>query len=232
MRMEALGQLLGADEDWERPGPSARERRHDVAIALAFFVLGALGIELMRSLGVFADAPVGIFEQYAAMGSAAVILIWRRSHPLSVAMAATMHLLIVGSLVPPVVASLPMQLLYFFAIYSGVAWARDRRITAYVVIAVAVLTFVWLAWFVALSSGMEELTGEAIADGQGPIPPVLGVAGWITLNNVMYFGGATVLGQIAWRGALKKAQVILQAQTIAAQAERLRDQAVVAPRPL
>ncbi|MGB7448739.1 MAG: histidine kinase [Ornithinimicrobium sp.] len=225
-----LEQLLGADEEWERPGPSRAERLADVTIAAAFFALAALGSELLRSVGAFADVTVSISEQYAAVGSAALILIWRRSHPVAVALAATAHLLVVGSLVPPVVSSLPMQIIYFFAIYSGVAWAKDRRIAAYVVMGVAVALFAWLTWFFALSSGISELTGEAANDGEGPIPPVLGVAGWVIVNNLLYFGGAVLLGQVAWRAARRTAEVVDQARTISAQTLRLRDQAIVAER--
>ncbi len=230
MRMDRLEQALGTDEDWERPGPTALQRRHDVWIAVGFFAVSALGGELLRSLGAYNDTSTGPIAINAAAGSAAVLLIWRRSHPVWVAMAATMHLFVVGSLVASAVSTLPMQVLYFFAIYSGVAWAKDRRIAAYVVIAIGLATFAWVAWFVALSSGMQELTGEAIAEGQGPIPPLLGVAGWITMNNVMFFGGAVLLGQVEWRRAFNHAQVVEQAATISAQAERLRDQAVVAER--
>jgi signal transduction histidine kinase len=225
-----LEQLLGADEEWERPGPSRAERLADVTIAAAFFALAALGSELLRSVGAFADVTVTIAEQYAAVGSAALILIWRRSHPVVVALAATTHLLVVGSLVPPVVSSLPMQIIYFFAIYSGVAWAKDRRIAAYVVVGVAVSLFAWLTWFFALSSGISELTGEAASEGEGPIPPVIGVAGWVIVNNLLYFGGAVLLGQVAWRGARRTAEVMDQARTISTQTRRLRDQAIVAER--
>ncbi len=230
MRMDAFEQAFGADEDWERPGPTVRQRINDVWAALGFFALSALGSELSRSVGAYSESPRSLLEIYGALGSAALLLIWRRSHPVIVPMAATMHLLFVGSLVPLVVSSLPMQLLYFFAIYSGVAWAKDRRIATYLVAAIAVATFAWVAWFVALSSGMQELTGEAIAEGEGPIPPILGVAGLVVLNNVMYFGGAALLGQVAWRRALNHAHVVEQAATISDQAQRLRDQAVVAER--
>jgi len=225
-----LEELLGAEEEWERPGPSRSERIADVWIAGAFFALATLGSELLRSVGAFSESSAGIGEQYAAVGSAAVILLWRRSHPVAAALAATAHLLVVGSLVPPVVSSLPMQVIYFFAIYSGVAWAKDRRVAAYVVVGLAISLFAWLTWFFALSTGIAELTGEAVAEGEGPVPPVVGVAGWVIVNNLLYFGGAVLLGQVAWRAARRTAEVVDQARTIGAQTERLRDQAIVAER--
>ncbi len=222
-----LEEVLGSEEDWERPGPTKADRKTDVWLALAFFALAALGSELLRSVGLFADNPVGAMEQYLGIGSASIILVWRRAYPVAVAAAATFHLLIVGSLVPSVVSSLPMQVLYFFAIYSGVAWAKDRRVATYVVIGLGVSLFAWVAWFLALSSGVAEIYGEAANEGQGPIPPTLGVAGWIILNNVLFFGGAILLGQVDWRRALRTAEVAEQAETIVVQGTRLQDQAVI-----
>jgi signal transduction histidine kinase len=228
--LTALEAVLGAEEEWERPGPSRAERVADVWVAGAFLALAALGSELLRAVGAFADTSAGLGEQYAAVGSAALLLLWRRSYPIAVALAATAHLLVVGSLAPPVVSSLPMQVIYFFAIYSGVAWAKDRRVVTYVVVGLAVALFVWLTWFFALSSGISELTGEAAAEGEGPIPPVIGVAGWVIVNNVLFFGGAVLLGQVDWRAARRTAEVVDQARTISAQTGRLRDQAIVAER--
>lgn len=228
--MDRFEEVLGAEEDWQRPQPSRSDTIADVYIALAFLALAALGSELLRAIGVFAESSVNGWEQYGAIISAAAILVFRRSHPVPVVAVSTLHLLVIGSMVPQVVSSLPMQVLYFFSIYSGGAWARDRRIISYVVIGLVVATFAWLAWFLALSSGIAELTAEASSEGQGPIPPALGVAGWIILNNVLYFGGAVLLGQVAWRGARRTAQVVEQAETIAQQTDRLRDQAVVAER--
>lgn len=228
--LERFEEVLGAAEDWQRPVPTRAERIADVYIALGFLALAVLGSELLRAVGAFSENPASQWQQYGAIISAAAILVVRRSHPVPVVAAATLHLLVIGTMVPLVASSLPMQILYFFAIYSGVAWARDRRVVSYVVIGLAVATFAWLAWFLALSSGIAELTAEASSQGEGPIPPVVAVAAWIILNNVLYFGGAVLLGQVAWRGARGTAQVVEQARTIAQQTNRLRDQAVVAER--
>ncbi|MGB5953696.1 MAG: histidine kinase [Ornithinimicrobium sp.] len=230
MGIERFEQLLGAGEEWERPQPTRAERIADIYIAVAFLALAALGSELLRAVGAFAENPVKEWQQYGAIVSASAILVFRRSQPVPVTVAATLHLLVIGTIVPQVVSSLPMQILYFFAIYSGVAWAKDRRVVSYVVIGLAVATFAWIAWFLALSAGIDELTTEASTRGEGPISPVLGVASWIILNNVLYFGGAVLLGQVAWRGARDTAQVVEQSRTIAQQTNRLRDQAVVAER--
>lgn len=227
--MERLEHLAGADDDWRRPPPTAAQRQVDVLVAVGFLLVTALGVELLRSIGALNENS-GATSQYVAVLTAVALLIFRRSHPLIVAPGAAAHLLICSTFVPSVVATLPMQILYFVAIYSGVAWARERRAVPYVVLGILAVTFAWFAWFFALSSGIEEISG-GIADEQvGLLPPLTSVVMWVLLNNVIFFTAAIVLGQMAWRGARDTGRVLQQSQTIETQSRRLRDQAVVAER--
>ncbi len=227
--MERLERLAGADTGWQRPEPTPEQRHADVGTAVGFLLVTALGVELLRSMGALSQSN-GVAEQYAAVVSAALLLVFRRSHPLPVAAGAAAHLLVCSTLVPSVVATLPMQILYFVAIYSGVAWARERRSVPYVVLSIVAVTFAWFAWWFALSSGIQELSGNLAEEQVGLLPPLTGAVLFVLLNNVLFFTGATVLGQVAWRGAHDTAQVVEQAHTIAVQSARLRDQAVVAER--
>lgn len=229
--MNSIARYLGADEGWERPGPTPAQRRTDLWLAVVWLVVGALGLELIRSFGGLAEESVGIVGQYAVLVTATALLAWRRSHPLTVGGVATVHMLAACMIVPMAVASLPMQVLYFFALFSAVAWARDRRMAGYLVIGVIVLMFCWLAWLFALGDGVQSIRrGLVEGDGEGLFGAVPASVGYVFLNNVAYFGGAILLGQIAWRDARRTAQVEEQAHTIAAQSARLRDQAVVAER--
>jgi signal transduction histidine kinase len=229
--VNAISRYLGVDETWERPGPTPAQRRIDLWLAVVWLVVGALGLELLRSIGAMDGEQVGVVGQYAALVTGTALLVWRRTHPLTVASLAAVHMLAAGIALPMVMSSLPMQVLYFFALFSGVAWSRDRRMTGYVVTGVVVLMFCWLAWLFALGDGVQNLQSGFIAgEGSGLFPAVPASVAYIFLNNVMYFGGAILLGQIAWRAALRTAQVQEQASTIAEQSGRLRDQAVVAER--
>lgn len=219
---------MGADEDWRRPGPTAAQRRHDVWIAIGFLAVSAVGVEVLRSLGMLAGSNTLL--GYVSIATGAALLAVRRSHPLTVASAASAHLLVFGTITPMVSASLPMQLLLFFAIYSGVAWGRERRVVPYVALAIVVVMFAWLSWFFAFSTGLEEIRPDVAPDTEGLLPPVVAGVVWVLLNNAIFFAGAIALGQIAWNGAYRTAQVVDQADTITAQSVRLRDQAVVAER--
>ena len=228
--MKRVDRWFGADEEWERPGPDRRAVLNDVWLAVLAFVVSVLGAELMRSLGAFENERLGVGWQYVGMVTAAALVVIRRSHPVLVTALAGVHMLVLGLLVPMTMSTLPMQALYFFLIFSGVAWARDRRALLAAVALTLTLMAAWLAWTFALGRGLEQMVssfGPEAEEGAGLFSPVVGMVGYTLLVNVIFFGGAIVLGQVAWDGARRTAQVLDQARTIAAQARRLRDQAVV-----
>ncbi|WP_256842244.1 sensor histidine kinase [Ornithinimicrobium cryptoxanthini] len=233
--MDRIAHLLGADEGWQRPGPTAAQRRTDVLIALVVFVLAAVSIEFLRSLGMLdgKSSLLDVLGQHGSALSAAILLVWRRSHPLLIAVLANAHLYVIGTIQPAVASGLVMQVLYFFAVYSGVAWARDRRGLSYVLTGLVITLSLWLAWVFALSSGLETLMRNLGADdvgASGLFSPAVGTIGLVSLNNVLFLGGAILLGQVAWRGAMHTLRELEHAATIRSQAARLRDQAVVAER--
>lgn len=106
------------------------------------------------------------------MATAAALLAIRRRFPLTTGMAATLHLLILGSVMPIVMGQLSQQVLYFVAVYSCVAWARDRRALVGVAAGIAAALGVWMAWYLALGSGMQQILDQvAEADPAGGIFP-------------------------------------------------------------
>ncbi|GAA5159116.1 hypothetical protein GCM10011366_22850 [Ornithinimicrobium tianjinense] len=228
-----MDRWTGADEGWERPSPGPAQRRRDVWLAVGALVTVSVGAELMRSMGGFEEEPHGVPWQYVAMTSLALLVPFRRTHPALVTALAGIHMLVVGLVLPMTMSTLPMQALYFFLIFSGVAWARDRRLLTAALALVLVLMAAWMAWTFAIGSGVSQLAGmfaEDLPEQVGLFPLTTAVVGFMLLNNVLFFGGAIVLGQLAWNGARRTAQVVAQAATIEVQSGRLRDQAVVAER--
>src|SRR3954469_12106181 len=119
---------FGVDTAWERvPADPGRARRVDTWLALAFFATGSLGIELLRSIDALGPFQHSWLWPHAAVLAGTVPLVWRRRWPLAVAAGLSLHFFVVGLTVPGVAASVPMQVVYFVAIFTGVAWARDRR---------------------------------------------------------------------------------------------------------
>lgn len=219
---------FGIDEVWVRPRPRVAEAQ-DVRLAVAAAAVVAVGAELMRSLGAFTEEPHGTAWQYVGMLSLAALVLVRRSHPVVVTAVVGVHMLLLGVLLPMTMSTLPMQVLYFFLIFSGVAWARDRRMLLAAIGLVVALMVAWVAWSYAIGTGMQQLTAmfaEDVPEQIGLFDVPAAVAGFMVLNNVLFFGGAIVLGQLAWNGARNTARVVEQAQTISEQSVRLRDQAV------
>lgn len=226
-----LNRLFDAEDPWIRPLPPGYLRA-DITLAVVMFACSALGIEILRSMGVLAGVSAPLWAQYLSMATAAAILAIRRRFPLTTGIAATLHLLILGSVMPLVMGQVSQQVLYFVAVYSSVAWARDRRALVGVATGIAAALGVWLAWYLALGSGMQQIL-DAVSEtepGSGLFPAVPSYLVYTALINIVYFGGAAALGIAAWRSAHRQAALVEQARTIERQAEELKDAAVTEER--
>ena len=228
---DRLNRLFDADDAWIRPLPE-HYFRADAVLALVVFACSAVGVEILRSMGVLADESAPVWAQYLAMASVAALLAVRRRFPLTTGMGATAHLLVVGSVMPLVMGQVSQQVLYFVGVYSAVAWARDRRALIGVAAGITAALAVWMVWYTALGSGMQQIL-DAVDDvdrSSGLLPPVPAYLLYTVLINIAYFGGATALGIASWRGARRRHDLAEQARTIEEQAEALRDRAVVEER--
>lgn len=221
-----IGEFFGVDDSWLRPRPGIDRR--DLQLAGIVAVLGIVGLELARSFGAFADDPDSAWLQWLAVVTGAGLLVGRRRWPLAVAGLGAVHMFVVGVTMPLVMMQLTLQLVYFFAILSGVAWARDRRLMVVVVGAIVTLMFAWIAVQFAVGSAVQEILDETRGlERSGVLAPVPAAIVFSLLVNVIYFGGAILGGQLSWRAARQQARLREQAATIRGQAETLRRQAVV-----
>ena len=135
---------------------------------------------------------------------------------------------VAGVTMPEVMGQVSLQIVYFVALLSGVAWARDRRAMAIVVSTIVLFMFAWITWQFALGSTVQEwLDDEEFTGRTGIFPPIPAAIAITLLINVIYFGGAIAGGGVSWRAARQRDRLQAQAVTIAAQAGRLREQAVV-----
>lgn len=227
---ERIGRFFAVDDPWERQG---RLDRGDLVVGLVTLVLSALSLELTRSAGVLKDVGRPAWAQWLAIVLGAGVLVLRRQWPLTVTLFAAAHMFVVGVTMPVVMGQLSMQIVYFAAIYSGVAWARSRRDMLVVVGGVVVFMFAWLAWQFSLGSGVDEIRrsmGEDVDRSFGPVSPIAAALLISALVNVIYFGGAVLVGQVAWRGARQRARLAEQAELLQTQSEQLRRRAVLAER--
>lgn len=226
-----LSRLFDAEDPWVRPLPDGY-LRSDATLALAMFAVSALGLEILRSMGVLGEDTTPIWAQYLFMASAAALLGVRRRFPLTTGIGMTLHLLILGSIMPLIMGQLSQQVLYFIGVYSAVAWARDRRALIGVAAGISAALVVWMIWYLALGSGIQQILDTVDSPGRstGLFPAVPSYLVYTALINIAYFGGAAALGISAWRSARHQAALQEQAQTIETQAEALRDAAVTEER--
>ncbi|WP_240643780.1 sensor histidine kinase [Antribacter gilvus] len=220
---------FGVDVDWERV-PPAGAYRNDFYLAGILTALAVFGAELGRSFGYFeeTDHPVWLIYLLAAAG--ALPLAWRRRFPLLVLMVVYAHFLGVGLTVPMVSALMPLQVVYFIALFTAVAWARDRRAMLVVVSGAILAMLGWLAWQFGVDAGLAAWLDEVGPEQPGLFGPFVAYTVYLWLTNVAYFGGAFAAGQHMWHAARRRQQLAEQAATIERQTVELQQQAVVAER--
>ncbi|QWC85844.1 sensor histidine kinase [Nocardioidaceae bacterium] len=225
-----IRRYLALDDPWERP--TAAIGRSDVLVAVGLAVLASLSLELVRAGGVLREVGQPVWLQQLATVSAPLLLIARRRLPLTVATLAAVHLFVVGVVMPLVMGQFMLQVVYATAIYSGVAWARNRTTTVLVVGSIVVFMFAWIALSFAVGRSLEEqfTVPAAEQDPAALLGPLTSGVLLTLLINALFFGGAVGFGQAAWWRARERTRLAEQARTISEQADRLRDQAVVSER--
>ena len=224
-----LAGWFGVDDPWQRPRPPVGRR--DVVTAAAIGLFGLVALELVRSVGVLEEVDQPWWVQWVAVVTGAALLVSRRRWPLVVAGAAALHMLLVGLTMPMVMSQVTLQVVYFIAFMSAVAWARDRRWMLVVVGIIVVVMFAWIALQFAVGNAVQHLVDEGSASARpGVVAPIPAAVLLTLVINVVYFGGAIVIGQMQWRSARDHALLGAQAETISAQADELRTRAVTEER--
>ncbi|GAA1725201.1 hypothetical protein GCM10009809_21220 [Isoptericola hypogeus] len=228
-----LADWWGIDSGWERvPADPPRAYRNDLWLGAAFVVVALVGTELGRSIGFFEDEPAPTWLLYVLAAAGAAPLGWRRRFPLVVLSVVYLHFLVVGLTVPMVTVLAPLQVVYFVALFSAVAWARDRQAMTLVVGGALLAMFGWLAWQFAVGAGVEGIVEQMGLGGERPglVSPVVAYTAYNWLVNVAYFYGAVVAGQLMWHAARRREQLAAQAETIERQTAELQRRAVVSER--
>lgn len=209
------------------PAPGAGRR--DAFLTVVVVTASALGLELARSADVLAAHPV--WAEYAGIAVMAAPLLVRRRMPVLVAITSSLAFFVVGLTMPDVAAQLSVQMIYFFALFSSMAWARDRRLMLATMGGVLLLMFGWLAVQFSVGSAIDSLEAAAGKAGStGLFGHVAASVVYLLLVNALYFGGAVLGGQAAWRAARQRDRLATQAHTLQTQAGRLRQHVVVQER--
>lgn len=218
---------LGVHEHWRRPLPE-RWWRTDVLVALAAF---GLAVTLLQLTAAITPRPIEqpLWQQWTFLAVTSSTLVIRRRWPALTAVLACGVLFLGGSWFPVLGGQLSTQVLVFVALYSALAWGRDRQLIVGVVVFVHLCLLLWVVWAFAVQSGVQrwmEATEQPAAPSDLPLGmPVLLVA-YTLLINLLYVDGALVVGNHAWWSARRAALLSAQKAQMEAQSEQMARQAV------
>lgn len=212
------------DPHWERPAPTRAQRRNDVLGAVLALAVGLLMVMFAKSFGMRIEGEA-TWRAYLAVALMVLPLAIRRAFPLVTLVLASILFLGLSYLSPEAAVSLTFQVAYFTALYSAVAWARDRRVLWILNILVLAEMAVWLTISFTLTNAFS---GEDLfEDAAGPIAPLPAYLLHTAVMNFAYFVGAMLIGRNSWRGAIERGRADAHARQLAEQAEELARRAVV-----
>jgi signal transduction histidine kinase len=220
--------FFAVDDTWER-APRHGYLRRDLVVAVVIWVVCAVALELVRSMGALDYKTVHVpwWQAQLAVATASLPLVVRRRYPLAIAVYLSAHMFATGMLASLVMIQFPMQMLYFFGLFGGMAWGRSRGAAVTTLGFIVVFMFGRLTFQFALGAGAEGLEADK---HYGLLPPILSNVTYSILVNIFYFGAAVLGGQLTWRNARQRAELAEQARTLATQSEQLREHAVTAER--
>ncbi|MDF1486852.1 sensor histidine kinase [Tessaracoccus caeni] len=209
--------FFGLDDDYVRPAPK-NPWPADILIAVVLMVVSvATLLQLQQIPEAIEYAPLGPGLLAIFTGGALIAL--RRRFPITVLLLGSgAHFILIGVLVPLVASIAGMQVLYFFGIYTAMAYARRRDTLMLATVAVLASMAVWL---LVSDAYTRTVLGE--------IP-----GGWyyfatVTLNTA-YFGAALFLGRQSWQQAKSEDELRRSREMVRLQGEQLAHQAVLAER--
>lgn len=211
---------------WQRRAATGSDIRNDAIIAVGLFCLSTLTLALGSAMDFYEDPARPVVSLLCLM-LATLPLAFRRVRPVTVAVAVSISLVLIGELEVP--EMLIRDIALFLAVYTVGAWTSNRRranITRGVIVVVMGL---WLLTAFFRATLDPEVAEEL---GVGGLTPALASVLLQLLINILYFAAAIWFGNHAWERARAEAQLQEQAEalreerrTVAAQAvalERLR----------
>lgn len=220
---ERVGDFFALDDDWVRPGGTIS--RGDLLFTLAVVAASIFVLELMRALGGLVEIDAPRWQQWLYTAVPALFLLTRRRFPLATVIGASIAYWAISTLEPLMASLLSTQIAYFLVILGGVAWARSRRAMAAVYAVVLFLMFLWLVWGIAVGQVLSDMVQASDPDAW--VPATIAAPLMLGVINILYFGGAVLGGQVAWRSARQRAHLEQQTVTISEQTEQLREAAVI-----
>lgn len=223
--------FLGLDDPWTRPPLQRGWWRLDLAVAALIFLLAVVDLETQRSFIAARPGTNGLvvhprWAQYLAVSLTCVALVARRRAPIATMLGVTgVAFIVTGNMLPEVATLFSMQIVYFLALYSAVAWARHRTWLVVAVTAVLLAMTGWVVYAIVADPSWQHV--RTLPTTQGNLSPAVAMLVWTIMINLVYFAGAILIGQSSWSRARGQARIIDQNAQLARQGEELAANAVV-----
>lgn len=152
---------------------------------------------------------------------AVALLAVRRRHPLVVLVLLTaVHFVVVGETLDLLAIQAGLQVMYFLGLYTAMAWATHRELLMFGTGAVLLTMTVWIIIGFVTSGPLPE---------EATVPRPVAIAFQVVIN-IIYFGTAVWLGQLAWVQARDREELVSTRQLIEDQATELSEKAVLSER--
>jgi signal transduction histidine kinase len=211
---------------WQRPRPSAAQRRTDIWVGLAVLAASGLVTVLVNSMGAFTfgSAP-SLGEQLAWTALMTAPLMVRTRFPFAVLL--VVGVVFIAAQVRQVGDNLVPSIALFLAMYTVGAWERNRTVARWARLGMIVVMFGWLGF-----SLVRALFGpsHAFERAAGPLDPFVAAVTYEIGLNVLFFLSAYVFGNAAWLSARRQAELVRQAEELRRSQEQNTRGAVVAER--
>ena len=218
--VERVAEFFGLDDDYVRPAADRPWRTDGIVAALLTGISASL-LMFMRDMNDELRHSLPLVPSFVAIGSAGVLITFRRRYPVGILLLASgAHFIVVGVTLPLVVTMTSMQVLYFLGIYTAMAYARRRQS---LMLAMAAVLFAMLVWLIMADSYARAIQPDEFQ------PTFWYYVGTVVMN-LAYFGVAIWLGRQAWLQAKAAEELATSRELVQAQARQLADQAVIAER--
>lgn len=214
-------------QQWRRPLPTPRQRRHDVWSALAVLAGAEFTLLLVNSMGLlaFGDAP-SLGEQLLLGAAVTAPLAVRRRYPLAVLAAVSALFIFVQA--RQIGDNLVPSIALFMAIYTVGAWERNRTAARWARIAVIVVMFCWLGF--GILRLLLGSTHEEPPSAPGPLDPIVSAVLYDVVFNLVFFLSAYFFGEVGWLSARRRAELEHRAEQLRLSQEENTRGAIVAER--
>ncbi|MBK0417543.1 sensor histidine kinase [Leucobacter sp. CSA1] len=216
---------VSGSAEWRRPKPGAAGLRSDVGIAILLAIASPVTALLYHRTGLYEEvAPPWVWVLGLGLGTLPLAL--RRRFPVPAAILVSIGFFICNQFGVPDL--LVVQICLFTALYTIGAWEQNRRLAFWSRFGITAAMLIWVVLNLIVSSSDETLFPGL--PRTGIFSAFATFAAIQIITNLVYFGGAFLFGERAWRTARLMARLEAQGHELELERQTSADQAVALDR--